>query len=365
MATDDVPAAPSNPTAAGALHCKRYNLSNTIQASFGKPGDPDYVFSIAANGDKSRMAVSLSTHAIKTYSPFSGQFVGECLGHSSTISEIAFPDSSSPHMLCSSSADGTIRAWDIRTHKQVLCWDWRTKQQLACLEDCHTEDVTQVRFHPVRKEKLISASVDGLMCTFDTKGDINDEDGMESVSSVGTSIAKVGFYGPSFERLWCLTHIETLSIWNFEDATLEADFGDTRTKASMNWSLSPVNYNIDCLYLPAAESLWLVAGTLEGSIGYFPVQYSGNSSNTYSSAGAIGPVSSVLEGGHSAVVRAVWSPLEAGLAAQQDLFCWTGGEDGRLCSWSKEQTAVNSNAWVSSRLVFKRDKRMKQRHSPY
>ncbi|KAJ7292369.1 hypothetical protein O6H91_Y281600 [Diphasiastrum complanatum] len=311
------------------------------------------------------MAVSLSTHAIKTYSPFSGQFVGECLGHSSTISEIAFPDSSSPHMLCSSSADGTIRAWDIRTHKQVLCWDWRTKQQLACLEDCHTEDVTQVRFHPVRKEKLISASVDGLMCTFDTKGDINDEDGMESVSSVGTSIAKVGFYGPSFERLWCLTHIETLSIWNFEDATLEADFGDTRTKASMNWSLSPVNYNIDCLYLPAAESLWLVAGTLEGSIGYFPVQYSGNSSNTYASAGAIGPVSSVLEGGHSAVVRAVWSPLEAGLAAQQDLFCWTGGEDGRLCSWSKEQTAVNSNAWVSSRLVFKRDKRMKQRHSPY
>jgi WD40 repeat protein len=68
-------------------------------------------------------------------------------------------------------------------NSQILCWDWRTKQQLACLEDCHTEAVTQVAFHPTKKEKLVSASVDGLMCIFDTKGDINDDEGMEFVSN--------------------------------------------------------------------------------------------------------------------------------------------------------------------------------------
>jgi hypothetical protein len=27
---------------------------------------------------------------------------------------------------------------------------------------------------------------------------------------VGTSVGRIGFYGPTCEKLWCLTHIETL-----------------------------------------------------------------------------------------------------------------------------------------------------------
>jgi len=44
-------------------------------------------------------------------------------------------------------------------------------------------DCGKVAFHPTKKEKLVSASVDGLMCIFDTKGDINDDEGMEFVSN--------------------------------------------------------------------------------------------------------------------------------------------------------------------------------------
>lgn len=40
----------------------------------------------------------------------------------------------------------------------------------------------QVRFHPSKREKLVSASVDGLMCVFDTMSTINDDEGMDSVS---------------------------------------------------------------------------------------------------------------------------------------------------------------------------------------
>lgn len=42
----------------------------------------------------------------------------------------------------------------------------------------------QVRFHPSKREKLVSASVDGLMCVFDTMGTINDDEGMDSVSVI-------------------------------------------------------------------------------------------------------------------------------------------------------------------------------------
>lgn len=39
-----------------------------------------------------------------------------------------------------------------------------------------------MHFVPSDKNKLVSASVDGLICTFDTVGDINDDDHLESVS---------------------------------------------------------------------------------------------------------------------------------------------------------------------------------------
>lgn len=65
------------------------------------------------------MAVSLSTNAIKLYGPATGQYLGDCLGHTNTVSDISFPDASSPNILCSSSADGTVRAWDIRLRKEV------------------------------------------------------------------------------------------------------------------------------------------------------------------------------------------------------------------------------------------------------
>lgn len=65
------------------------------------------------------MAVSLSTNTIKLYDPETGSFKGDLLGHTCTISGLNFPDPSSPQLLFSSSADSTIRTWDVRVGKQV------------------------------------------------------------------------------------------------------------------------------------------------------------------------------------------------------------------------------------------------------
>lgn len=66
------------------------------------------------------MAVSLSTNEVKLYSPVTGQYLGQCKGHSATINQISFVGPSSPHVLYSCSSDSTIRAWDSRTWQQVL-----------------------------------------------------------------------------------------------------------------------------------------------------------------------------------------------------------------------------------------------------
>lgn len=381
---------------------KRLSVTNTIQASFGLPDDPDYVFDIAASRDNSVMAVSLSTNAIKLYSPVTGQYLGDFIGHEGTISEISFSDSNTPHLLHSSSVDGTVRAWDARNHQQVsmlrgpsseeifsfniggstgdlvaagskaqvLFWDWRNQRQVACLEECHMEDVTQVRFHPNCKDKLVSASVDGLMCVIDTKGNINDDDQLEFVMNVGTSIARIGFFGASNKSLWCLTHIETLSIWNWEDALQEAVFGNARETASASWNLPlrSVDYFVDCHYSLPNDNLWLIGGTNDGSLGYFPVNYSRSNGQGQPSAGIIGPVGAAFEGGHRGVVRSVWSPfnMRGDPVLEQNIFVWTGGEDGRLCCWSEGDISAKNQAWISAGLIMKTIKNSKQhRHRPY
>nr|GLL42587.1 WD repeat-containing protein 89 homolog [Ipomoea trifida] len=368
---------------------KRVGLKNYIQTNFGD----DYVFEIVPKEDWSSMAVSLSTNAVKFYSPVSGQYLGECKGHTSMINHISFAASPSlPHLLHSCSSDGTIRAWDTRSFHQVSCinagpsqevfsfsfggaadnlvaagcnsqilfWDWRTQKRVACLDESHMEDVTQVQFIPGHQNKLLSASVDGLICLFDTGGDINDDDHLASVLNVGTSIGKVGFFGETNKKLWCLTHIETLSVWDWQDERAEATFDDARSLASKSWILDQVDYFVDCHYSAEEDQLWAVGGTNGGTIGYFPIGYKGTR--------AIGPPDVVLQGGHEGVVRSVvpMSRLSAGITQNKGIFGWTGGEDGRLCCWLSDRSSDMNQSWISSTLALKSPKpHLKKRHSPY
>ncbi|XP_038981740.1 WD repeat-containing protein GTS1 isoform X1 [Phoenix dactylifera] len=367
---------------------KRLGIKNTIQTNFGD----DYVFQIASSQEISTLAVSLSTNTIKLYSPATGQYFGECKGHSGTIHEISFSIPSSAHVICSCSSDGTVRAWDTRTFKQVstlragssqevfsfsfggssgnllaggcnaqiLFWDWRNGKQVACLEESHMDDVTQVRFIPEKQNKLISSSVDGLLCLFDTDGQIDDDNHLESVMNVETSIAKVGFFGQMNQKLWCLTHIETLSIWDWEEGKREVNFEEARSSASDRWNLDHVDYFVDCHYSKVDDRLWVIGGTGSGTLGYFPI--------SHEPLGVIGSPEAILEGGHAGVVRTVLpaSSSHGGLASAKGVFGWTGGEDGRLCCWLSDDSIGADRSWISSALIMKSQKaRSRTRHHPY
>ncbi|KAG8663515.1 WD repeat-containing protein GTS1 isoform X2 [Manihot esculenta] len=341
---------------------KRFGLKNSIQTNFGD----HYVFQIVPKNDWSSMAVSLSTNAVKLYSPTTGQYQGECKGHTDTINQIAFSNSLTPHVLHSCSSDGTIRAWDTRTFRQVSCMSAGSSQEIFSFSFGGSSDnllaagsKSQVHFVHGHRNKLLSASVDGLMCIFNTDGDINDDDNLESVINVGTSIGKVGFFGENYRKLWCLTHIESLSIWDWKDEKNEANLHEARSLASDSWTLDHVDYFIDCHYPGEGDSLWVIGGTSGGSLGYFPVNCR---------AGAIGSPEAILGGGHTGVVRSVlsMSSKKHGPAQSQGIFGWTGGEDGRLCCWlSDDSTAIN-RAWISDAMVIRSSKsRKKNRHHPY
>ncbi|KAJ4968895.1 hypothetical protein NE237_015596 [Protea cynaroides] len=377
----------TTPVTLNSQSFKRLGIKNSIQTNFGD----DYVFQIDLSQENSTMAVSLSTNTVKLYSPGTCQYLGEFKGHSATINQISFSAPSSPCVLHTCSSDGTVRAWDTRSFKQVsllsagssqevfcfsfggsndsllasgcksqiLFWDWRNGKQVACLEESHVDDVTQVHFVPDHKSKLISASVDGLMCIFNTDGDITDDDHLESVMNVGTSIGKVGFFGEMKQKLWCLTHIETLSVWDWKNGDLEANFENARSLASDNWTMDHVDYFIDCHYSGADDTLRVIGGTNTGTLGYFPV--------SYRDGRAIGSPEAILEGGHTGIVRTVlpMSDRYGGPALDQGMFGWTGGEDGRLCNWLSDESSEINRSWISSALVMKSSRSHHGRHRPY
>lgn len=370
-----------------SMSSRRLGIKNSIQTNFGD----DYVFQIASCQEISTLAVSLSTNALKFYSPATGQYLGECKGHEGTIHEISFSAPLSPQVICSCSSDGTVRAWDTRNFKQIsllsggmsqemfsfsfggssgnllaagsnaqiLLWDWRNSKQVACLEESHMEDVTQVKFAPNQQSKLISAAVDGLVCVFDTDGDIDEDNNLLSVMNAETSVAKVGFFGNTYQKLWCLTHIETLSVWDWSDGAREMNIEDARSLATDRWSLDQVDYFVDCHYSQPDDQLWLIGGTTAGTLGYFPVRND--------PAGAIRSAEAVLEGGHTGVVRTVYpaAGIHQNLGQNKGLFGWTGGEDGRLCCWHSDEIAETNKSWISSSLVSKLQKKTKSRHQPY
>lgn len=120
-----------------------------------------------------------------------------------------------------------------------------------------------------------------------------------------------------------------------------------------------MDYFVDCHYSEEAERLWVIGGNNAGTLAYFPVNYTG--------VGAIGSPEAVLGGGHKGVVRSVMpmSGMHGGLAQNQGIFGWSGGEDGRLCCWLSDDSEIN-RSWISSTLIVRAPRtRKKSRHHPY
>ena len=106
-----------------------------------------YCIYLVTSQEISKLAVSLSTNALKFYSPATGQYLGECTGHTGTIHEISFSAPSSPQVICSCSADGTIRAWDTRSFKQVFsCTSWLLNVQSILCECTWLQKFVNTRF---------------------------------------------------------------------------------------------------------------------------------------------------------------------------------------------------------------------------
>ncbi|KAF9577026.1 WD repeat-containing protein 89, partial [Lunasporangiospora selenospora] len=126
----------------------------------------------------------------------------------------------------------------------------------------------------------------------------------------------VGYFGPNSEYIYCLSHMETLSLWNSDDADAIHQFGDIRGVSNAALGLL-LDYGIDCQYDTESGRLYLLSGSNEGNINILHVKVDSLQ------------LCQVLSGGHNEIVRSTFWDAKRGVL-------YSGGEDARLCLWTND-----------------------------
>lgn len=352
-----------------------------------RPEEPTYLLDVALQ-PAGLLAVSCSNFAIRLHNKETLSLLGEYGGHSGPLSGLVFSHNS-PHFLYSGSADGTVRSWDIRrpgteavqvfksdpSHSYcsldlscsdtLLCagteqvnnedsflvfWDVRKPGGgvLGVYSESHSDDVTQVCFHPRDKNRLATGSTDGLVNVFDLSQGAEEEALLATCNS-DSSAGCVCWCGADYTRLLCLSHDEGLHLWDL--CRLDTDEPLTIFSSSDARSLTPladgggVDYLVGGRWLEEAQKLLVMGGSNSGELHMMECN-----------DGGLRLLHS-LEGGHASTVRCfLWDAAEEALV--------TGGEDSQLLLWKPggEELAAGKRESMKSESALRLKSRPHKKH---
>lgn len=144
-----------------------------------------------------------------------------------------------------SRGDGKVVAAGVGS--SIRLWDVGTRKMIAVYEEAHTDDVTDIKFHPVAQSQLISGSLDGLICITDTSVPPTSE---EAEDEGDTLVSGIYFYIYLFFNIMLYFIIIVLSVehpiscFDFTDQQAKSIGVITCDEDFSIWSLESVNFNI-------------------------------------------------------------------------------------------------------------------------
>uniref|UniRef100_A0A8C6S5H4 WD repeat-containing protein 89 n=1 Tax=Neogobius melanostomus TaxID=47308 RepID=A0A8C6S5H4_9GOBI len=318
-------------------------LSSLSVSSRCAPSDPAYLLDLcAAPPPGDAVAVACSDFTLRLHDKRSLRRLRTLAGHTGPVSAVRFAHRSVSSFY-SASLDGTVRLWDVRSPRpnrrsfdlscsdSLLCggteqvngedsflvfWDVRKPGGvlLGVYSESHSDDITQVRFHPTDKDRLASGSTDGLVNVFDLSEGAEDEALVGTCNSESSVSASAGL-GAAALDLKSLDTEDELTVYSTRDARVAEGQG----------SVSMAEGRL-CAGLPDRRLLVRLRGAgvgggrqRRGDVHLFTCDRAG-----------LSPVRT-LTSGHTATVRCFGFD-------SQSLSLFTGGEDGQLLRWSREET---------------------------
>ncbi|XP_043930328.1 WD repeat-containing protein 89 [Protopterus annectens] len=336
--------------------------------------DPTYLLNLdclksVSENSCELVAVSCSNHFIRVYDKESLKLLSQYKGHSGPVCGIRFAQKNG-NILFSASGDGTVKCWDIRSSSLeavqifngypsnvftsfdiscndiVICagtekveedsfmvfWDSRfcsntdlSKDPLGVYSESHSDDITQICFHPTKPDVVVSGSTDGLVNIFDISID-NEDDALLATCNSDSSVSFVNWCGEDYRQICCLTHSEGLVWWNLahidtEDPITLLQVRDAREAVHID--NGNIDYLIGSVYHEKAERLFVLAGTFTGKLHLINSSTEGL---TYVCS---------LKDGHSAMIRSFhWN--------QENNTLLTAGEDAQLLLWKPGALEMSS-----------------------
>lgn len=344
----------------GGLEVKLKGLSI---ARWCRLTSPTYLLDVALQ-PAGLLAVSCSDFTVRLHSRDTLDLLGEYQGHRGPLCGVVFSHAS-PDFLYSASADGTVRGWDVRRpgtaaaqvfkgdpahaysgfdlscSDTLLCagteqvdredsylvfWDVRKPGGglLGAYSESHSDDITQVRFHPREKDRLASGSLDGLVNVFDLSRGA-EEDALLATCNSDSSAGSICWAGAAYTQLLCLSANERLHLWDLGRLDTEEPlnvFGaaDGRDLPQLAGG-GAVDYLVGAQWLEEAQKLLVVGGANDGDVHL--MECSGGGLHLLKT----------LERGHASIVRCfLWD------AAKEALV--TGGEDALLLLWKQQEAEL-------------------------
>lgn len=363
---------------------KEFSLLSSISTEYDDR-DRCYVLHLSYSQPASVLAAALSTRALKLYTLGESklQYTGQLEGHTGRITGTSFLPEKDGSLLQTSSADGSIREWDVRsracakmyrTHGEVSCaashhhllaagvgdnivfWDRRYERHVAAVfNETHYQDVTQVTFGEHDQQVfLISGSEDGSLAAFDVGGGrLEEEEGFRGALNLDTAVARIGLFGNQMEKLWCCTGTESLFFWDWlSGCTEDVEGGGGPSGEILNprdlmqvpvdvLNARQPDYLVQCEYDDMSQQLFLVAGTSDGTCGLYHLEQSQRQDQkpSISDLKVATYPAALLARGHTDIVRCMErSSLSVSGPNPRDggaLGIWfTGGEDSKICVWN-------------------------------
>uniref|UniRef100_A0A1B6HU78 WD repeat-containing protein 89 n=1 Tax=Homalodisca liturata TaxID=320908 RepID=A0A1B6HU78_9HEMI len=232
----------------------------------------------------------------------------------------------------------------------LLFWDTRQASLLGGYWECHTDVVTQVKFHPSEKDHLLSGSTDGLINFYDVSQTEEDEALLQSLNTQ-SSVDKVQWHEGTNTTVSCVTHTSDVQLWHLDDSSPFNTFSRTDIASTLqmnNEDVEDSSYVADVHSTSELDKLFVLAGSnlAKGRC----------LRSAMVSSGKLSPLS--YFDGNKQIVRCSWFEPQAEILV-------TGGEAGILSLWKcgKEDTLANpSQLKATSKL---KEKPHKTKVKPY
>ncbi|XP_049877243.1 WD repeat-containing protein 89 [Pectinophora gossypiella] len=255
------------------------------------------------HGTKSlKLGVSQSDNSIEVYELNNTSLSRVCRlsGHGKDLSEVVFSPKED-HLIYSSGQDGVVKLWDTRDkgkcvqeykdeddieikpfdcmdvscNGRVLCagsllvqddaflvfWDQHMPKPLGGYWNSHTDDVSQVRFHPEKTEILASGSLDGLLNIYNIL-EPTEDDALTYSLNVENSVERISWVDE--HRVASVTQSNELQLWNTDTGDLVQSYSRDKIARSIKRSKEDDCYLVDT-YTPAGGTPTLLAGSYGGN----------------------------------------------------------------------------------------------------